>query len=53
VGTCDIMADNTEHGLLSAENRKLVPQCDKCLSCVKDCVQSSGIPVQLFLNYYY
>jgi len=44
------VADNTGHTLLSAGNRKLVPQYNKGLSCVRDCVGSGGLAVQLFLT---
>jgi hypothetical protein len=47
---CDTMADNTGHRLLSTGNRKSRPMTCTCLNSGWDCVQISGITVQLNVN---
>jgi hypothetical protein len=42
--------DDMGHGILSTQNLKLLPCCDKCLECDGDYMGSSGVAVQLNLN---
>jgi hypothetical protein len=48
---CDKVAAHTEHQLLSAENRKLIPRLDKCLIVVGTISEIIIITVKLNMDF--